>query len=145
MNTWISKDTNSQNMSEKFLCCTWWCPNSKIQVGNSCFIFGITFKVCTYLVFYSTQFHQFIGKHALADLTTTLSSFSLAYEQGFVRIHDLKCWNNIGNMLSTKVVCLFCLSHWDPANHGASCYAVRIVESPQWGALNWFFIMFQPY
>lgn len=67
------------------------------------YLFGILFYSILGIDFqeqgrHKTQFHQFSGKHALADLTAVFSSFSLAYEQGFVRVHDLNCWNNIGNM-----------------------------------------------
>jgi len=40
----------------------------------------------------------------------------------------------------TKVVCLFCLSHWDPPNHGASHHALGMIGKPSisTGALRWF-------
>ncbi len=42
----------------------------------------------------------------------------------YFHLHHIYQWR--------KVVCLFCLSHWNLANHGASCCAFVSLKSPQW-------------
>ncbi len=46
-----------------------------------------------------------------------------------------------------KIICLFCLSHWDLPNHGVIHCALGMLQSPQWWVgLHWGggFIMFRP-